>query len=453
MNKLSLPDDFIAQMQPIIGDDWQQFEAALSLDPMVSIRMNDKCSLTQSLKPVPWCPQGFYLEKRPNFTLDPLFHAGAYYVQEASSMFIHQALEHYVSTDAVVLDLCAAPGGKSTLISQFLKDNGLLVCNEFIRSRSQILAETVQKWGNPNVIVTNNAPRDFESLAGLFDAVLVDAPCSGEGMFRKDEVAISEWSLSNVKQCVSRQQDILKSAWECLKEDGILMYSTCTYNTQENEENVQWLCDTFGAEKLTLKLDATWGITETEQGYHFYPHKTAGEGFFLAILRKTTAVEHPLKLKPKQSIKDKKLSACEAYIRDNKQFELIEYKRLIYAFKKEYLAILQAVLDKENVIHFGTALAEQKGNDFIPQTGLALSKWLNREAFNSVEVNWNQAIAFLRTEALYLPDSPKGFLLICYQNRPLGWVKNIGSRSNNLYPEHWRIRMQLDPTVIAPTVI
>jgi 16S rRNA C967 or C1407 C5-methylase (RsmB/RsmF family) len=177
---------------------------------MVSIRMNDKCSLTQSLKPVPWCPQGFYLEKRPNFTLDPLFHAGAYYVQEASSMFIQQALEHYVSTDAIVLDLCAAPGGKSTLISQFLKDNGLLVCNEFIRSRSQILAETVQKWGNPNVIVTNSAPRDFESLAGLFDAVLVDAPCSGEGMFRKDEVAISEWSLSNVKQCVSRQQDILK---------------------------------------------------------------------------------------------------------------------------------------------------------------------------------------------------------------------------------------------------
>ncbi|HQB69276.1 MAG TPA: rRNA cytosine-C5-methyltransferase [Paludibacteraceae bacterium] len=453
MKKLSLPADFIAQMEPFMGKEWQQFEAALNLNPVVSIRMNDKYSLTQTLEQVPWCPQGFYLKNRPNFTLDPLFHSGAYYVQEASSMFVYQALMQHISTDSLILDMCAAPGGKSTLISQYLSDNGLLICNEFIRSRSQILAENIHKWGNDNVIVTNNSPHDYESLVGLFDAVLVDAPCSGEGMFRKDEVAITEWSLFNVQQCAIRQQDILKSAWKCLKDNGILIYSTCTYNSQENEENVQWLCKMFGAEPLTIQVDPKWGVTESEQGYHFYPHKTEGEGFFLAVLRKPKSIEQPLKIKSKQRHKDKKLISLENYIKETLSFELIEKKQLIYAFKKTHLNILELFLEKLNVIHFGVAVAEQKGRDFIPQAGLALSKMLNREAFNSVEVNWQQAIAFLRTEALFLPDSPKGILLICFQNLPLGWVKNIGNRSNNLYPEHWRIRMQIDVTETAPTVI
>ena len=444
MNTMPLPSDFIAQLQPIIGEDWNQFEAALTEKPIISIRINNKFPLQNSLNRVPWCPEGFYLNERPNFTLDPLLHAGAYYVQEASSMFVYQAFKQFVSSDATVLDLCAAPGGKSTLISQFLNNDGLLVCNEFIRSRSQILAENIQKWGNPNVIVTNNAPRDFEHLSGMFDAVLVDAPCSGEGMFRKDTVAVTEWSLANVKQCVIRQREIVQSAWECLKEDGILIYSTCTYNQQENEENVAWICDTLGAQKLVIEVEPSWGITTTEGGHHFYPHKTRGEGFFLSILRKTKAVEYQTKFKQKNIKKDKKLLPCETFIKDNETFDIIEYKHLIYAFCKKHDGFLQRLLEKNYVIHFGTTLAEQKGNDFIPQTGLALSKILNRNNFNSVEVSWEQAIAFLRTEALYLTDCPKGFLLICYKNLPIGWVKNIGNRSNNLYPEHWRIRMQLN---------
>ncbi len=437
-----LPQDFITLVKPNFADEWGNFEAALTEKPSLSVRLNDKiCEPIPVSSQVSWCPSGFYLDERPNFTLDPLFHAGAYYVQEASSMFLYQAVNQFIDKNAIVLDLCAAPGGKSTLLAQYLSQ-GLLVANEFIRQRAQILSENLQKWGSPNVIVTNNSPADFSDFSGIFDSVLVDAPCSGEGMFRKDETAVADWSLANVQHCVERQREILQHAWVCLQENGVLIYSTCTYNSLENEENVRWICENFDAEILRISIEKEWNITETAEGYHFYPHKTRGEGLFMAALRKKSA-ENPAKFRYKNVCKNFANSPFANYLKNADDFALFEHRQLFYAFQKSYAELLQACLNRLSVLHFGVALAEQKGKDFVPQASLALSKMLNLEAFNSVNVDLETALRFLHCEAISLPDAPKGFLLILYQNLPIGWVKNVGNRCNNLYPTAWRIRMNL----------
>ncbi|MGM9745954.1 MAG: rRNA cytosine-C5-methyltransferase [Paludibacteraceae bacterium] len=437
-----LPAEFVATLKPLFGDEWAQFEAALNEAPITSVRWNDKTDLPVDGDRVPWCPQGHYLSERPNFTRDPWFHAGVYYVQEASSMFLQYTVNQFVASDAMVLDMCAAPGGKSTLLSQHVSHGGLLVANEFVRQRAHILSENLQKWGNPNVIVTNNAPSDFATFAGTFDAVLVDAPCSGEGMFRKDDTAVAEWSPANVQHCVERQRDILQAAWHCLKTNGILIYSTCTYNPFENEENVRWLCNRFGAELLRLPIDPAWQITETAEGYHFYPHKTRGEGLFISVLRKLDA-EPSAKIHTKTQYRRLADSQFINYLNDSDLYAHLEHLGKQYAFAWSHIGLLQVCLKQLHVLHFGVALAEQKGRDFLPQPSLALSKVLNAEAFNRVEVDLETALRYLRCEAIFLPDAPKGFLLVTYRQVPLGWVKNIGNRCNNLYPAAWRIRMNL----------
>ena len=286
-----LPIDFIeslhSQMPP---EEVQQLCQALETEPVVSIRLNDKIdclTFDADTEEVPWHEDGYYLSKRPQFTLDPLFHAGCYYVQEASSMFLGEVLNQHVKRDSIVLDMCAAPGGKSTLISQYLGEEGLLVSNEVVRQRVFILSENIQKWGNGNTVVTHNYAADFgNKLQNLFDCILVDAPCSGEGMFRKDAGAVEEWSQKNVNECVSRQCQILDEVWDALKPGGVLIYSTCTFNQEENEKNVQWIIDELGAEVLPVAHDASWGIVEGSVGYHFYPHKVKGEGLYMCALRK-----------------------------------------------------------------------------------------------------------------------------------------------------------------------
>ena len=435
-----LPKDFINLVAPIFADEMGDFEAALAQNPSVSVRVNDKIDLPQfsDLEQVAWCPDGFYLPERPNFTCDPLFHAGAYYVQEAASMFLQQALANFVDRKAKMLDMCAAPGGKSTLIAHYL-DGGVLVANEFVRSRAHILSENVQKWGSASAIVTNNVPSDFSDFIGVFDAILVDAPCSGEGMFRKDANAIAEWSLQNVRNCVVRQREILEAAWRCLKTDGVLIYSTCTYNRLENEENVQWLCRQFGAEILRIPTEAAWQITETPEGYHFFPHRTRGEGLFMTVLRKTTD-ENCAKFRNKNRVKPLAQSAFADYLKNADEYALFALRNCHFAFPQQHADLLQLCLERLNVLHFGVPLAEPKGKDLIPQAGLALSKAFNEAAFVAVDVDLETALRFLRCEAIVLPNAPKGFLVLKYQNLPIGWVKNIGNRCNNLYPAAWRIR-------------
>ncbi len=439
-----LPEQFKQNIIQLLGEqEASLFFDAITESPSVSVRYNSKIAPLSNLQQVAWCPDAYYLDERPQFTLDTRFHSGGYYVQEASSMFLWQALSQYVERDAVVFDTCAAPGGKSTLIASYLSQNGMLVSNEFVSQRAHILTENMQKWGRDNCVVSNNSVEHFEQFPELFDAVCVDAPCSGEGMFRKDEVAINEWSPANVEKCVERQRDILSSAWTTLKPGGVLIYSTCTYNRDENEDNVNWLIDTFDAEYLTINLNPDWNITETERGYRFLPHKTRGEGLFLAVVRKSDAPLRKSKTKPPKQLPAKADELLKWIVSDEYKYKTIIHKDIVYAIQSQRYELLVQMLSKLNIMTFGIPLAQQKGRDYIPQTALAMSLYINRSHFYLQEVDRLTALSFLRTETINLPDAPRGFVLITHEDIPLGWVKNVGNRCNNLYPSPWRIRMQV----------
>jgi len=443
---MTLPEAFIRRTQEILGNEFDALVAALEETPPTSIRVNTKMNYMPSDEKVAWCDSGFYLNERPLFTADPLFHAGVYYVQEASSMFLQQAVKQHFPEARTVLDLCAAPGGKSTLLSQALPESSLLVSNEIIRSRAHILAENLIKWGNPNIAVTNNEPKDFASLPGFFDAIVVDAPCSGEGMFRKDPGAIQEWSEYNVRLCAERQREILSSVWDTLKTDGILVYSTCTYNREENEENVQWICEELGAEVLTINLAGNTNITSSDNGYRFYPHKTKGEGFFLSVLRKNSLVHGNIKNKKddKKGIKFVTNQNIKTFkLQEPERWAIVPENNLIKAYDKDLLAEFLTINKLLKCMHSGIQLGEMKGSDFIPATSIALSKKLDKTSVEMIDVDYETAIAFLRKDAIFLPDAGRGYLLISFKGMPLGWVKNMGNRCNNLYPQEWRIRMKI----------
>ena len=339
--------------------------------------------------------------------------------------------------------MCAAPGGKSTHLSNLLSEGSLLVSNEIIRSRAYILAENLAKCGNGNALVSNNKPEDFQNLHSFFDVMLVDAPCSGEGMFRKDTNAISEWSLSNVEMCAKRQQNILASVWNALKTGGVLIYSTCTYNRKENEENVRWIIENLGAEYLKVSIKDEFNITETSLGYRFFPHKTKGEGFFIAALRKTDDATKRLKIKEEKTQKTKVSSQIKALLQDSEKWSFRLSDNYISAIPLAKSTEIELLEKKLNVVLSGILMAEKKGESIVYAQHLALSKYLDKEAVQTQEVDWQTAILFLKKEAIALPNSPKGLVLLTYKNMPIGWVKNLGNRCNNLYPQEWRIRMNI----------
>lgn len=453
---MNLPQAFIDRTRQLLGDEaYTPFEEALQTETPVSIRPNRmKCSQPVEGEPIPWASSGTYLKNRPTFTFDPLFHAGCYYVQEASSMFVEKVLQEYVKKPVVMLDLCAAPGGKSTLCRGVLPEGSLLVANEVMRNRSQILAENLIKWGHPEVVVTNNDPADFTDLTHFFDVILTDVPCSGEGMFRKDQVAVDEWSLENVDICWKRQRRILADIWPALKPGGILIYSTCTFNREEDEDNVAWIAKELDADILSVPVEDSWGITGnlTEKDfpvYRFLPHKTKGEGFFLASLRKHEGEVETVTLRTEKKKKGKETKQkplpvpkeAKAWLEDSSEYALAMKDTNVVAFPKAYeneYALLQQTL---KVIHAGITLGEIKGKDLIPHHSLAMSTALASDAFPRAEVTYEQAIAYLRKEGLILDaDVPRGYVLLTYQGVPLGFVKNIGNRANNLYPQEWRIR-------------
>ena len=456
------PQAFIERTRQLLGEDiYPQFEEALAAETPVSIRPNRmKCDLPVEGEPIPWASSGMYLRNRPTFTFDPMFHAGCYYVQEASSMFVERVLREYVHEPVVMLDLCAAPGGKSTLCRSTLPEGSLLVANEVMRNRSQVLAENLIKWGHPEVVVTNNDPADFTELTHLFDVILTDVPCSGEGMFRKDQVAVEEWSLENVDICWQRQRRILTDIWPSLKPGGFLIYSTCTFNREEDEDNVAWIAKELGAEILPVPIEDSWGITGNLVGgefpvYRFLPHKTKGEGFFLAVLRKQEGEceetlsrfsKSPSRMDKKKKGTDNKQplvvpKEAKEWLASVSDYSLAMKDTQVVAFPKAYqdeYALLQQTL---KVIHAGITLGEVKGKDLIPHHSLAMSTALASEAFPKAEVSYEQAITYLRKEGLVLEaDVPRGYVLLTYQGIPLGFVKNIGNRANNLYPQEWRIR-------------
>lgn len=508
---MEIPVEFAHYTRALLGDEeYQKLIAALEEQRVFSIRLNklskwriengelrntmqrDSAAISHfsilNSQFIKWSTEGFYLPHRLTFTFDPLFHAGCYYVQEASSMFVEQVLRQYLGdAPAVMLDLCAAPGGKSTHARSVLPQGSLLVANEVIRNRSQILAENLTKWGHPGVVVTNNDPADFSRLNSFFDVILTDVPCSGEGMFRKDPIALSEWSPENVEICRQRQQRIIADIWPCLKPGGLLIYSTCTYNTKENEENIRWIRDEFGAEILPVEAPTEWNITgnllagEDFPVYRFLPHKTRGEGFFLAVLRKAEETEMAMdegastqryKTAERQGYAPAAAQGCKpsggqnyksASARGKKNaaptvskdlqatarnwllsaddYELSAGGTNIIAFPRESVSELSALQQSLRIVQAGIALAEVKGKDLIPNHALAMSCALRPDAFPREEVAYEQAIAYLRKEAIVLPaDAPRGYVLLTYKGIPLGFVKNIGNRANNLYPQEWRIR-------------
>ncbi|MDR0371890.1 MAG: rRNA cytosine-C5-methyltransferase [Prevotellaceae bacterium] len=442
---MKLPEPFERSTKLLLKDEYSDFIKALITPSPTSIRLNDKIDFTPSDQQVPWYGKGYYLAERPLFTADPLFHAGAYYVQEASSMFLQQAVEQHFADAQCVLDLCAAPGGKATLIAQQLEKNAILVSNDIVRSRANVLAENLCKWGNENTIVTNNCPKDFGRFGGLFDAIVIDAPCSGEGMFRKDAEAVGQWSELKVKRCAERQKEIVASVWDALKEDGVLVYSTCTYNTVENEENIQWLTQHFEAEILSIQIDAKWGIVENEYGYRFYPHRLKGEGFFMAVLRKKerTNVLPPTK---KKKVKDEK-TGVEIHTMPLVRQEKYTVRRIdcfVYAFDKERVDTFLFFNERFNCLKTGLLLGEIKGKDIVPSAELALSKALDRSGVDCISLEKEDALRFLRKETVVQPAPlKKGYCLAKYHNTGLGWLKNVGNRFNNLYPQYWKIKMNI----------
>ncbi len=361
-------------------------------------------------------------------------------------MFVQQALEQYVDTNSIVLDLCAAPGGKSTLISEFLGHDGLLLSNEVVRQRVFVLSENIQKWGNGNTIVTHNTAAEYgERCRHLFDCILVDAPCSGEGMFRKDEQARSEWSLKAVRQCAERQRSILMDVWDALKPGGILLYSTCTFNSEENEKNVEWAAETLGADILPVDYDPSWGIVAGPMGYHFYPHKTKGEGFYLCVLRKHEDEPYePFHFKepkqPKAVPHPEFLSEMRTWLQHPDEWAVRYVDRFATAYPIKYKELIDALSERLTCISTGFGLGEERGRGIAPQHSLSMAKDFRKEAFPNVALTLEQALAYLRTEALTLTDVPLGLLLVTYEGVPLGFVKNVGNRQNNLYPNEWRIR-------------
>ncbi|MFD2999049.1 rRNA methyltransferase [Pontibacter toksunensis] len=451
-------------MQRLLGSGYESFLEALQQTPPTSVRLNPgKTAAKPGLPKVPWAEQGYYLRERPSFTLDPLLHAGTYYVQEASSMFIEQALKQVIDLEKPlhVLDLCGAPGGKSTHLASLISPDSLQVSNEVIKSRAYVLAENVAKWGSGNVLVTNNDPRDFGRLKSFFDVMVVDAPCSGEGMFRKDLQAIGEWSEENVNLCAQRQQRILTDVWEALKPGGVLIYSTCTWNEQENEENIAWLSEQEQAETLKLILRPEWGITPTHlngvEGYRFYPHLTQGEGFFMAVVRKGGIPEEEAigkKKKYKLTLAGKKEQALvENWLQNPEQFVWLQHGEVISALPAPLFDAADKVFQNLYVLFAGAEIAEVNGKKLKPLQGLALSQHLNKAAFETADLNLEQALRYLRKEDISLGTNGSNWLLLQYKNIPLGWAKQVGNRMNNYYPKEWRIRMELPQELPSFTLL
>jgi len=448
-----IPPALVRRLGAFAGFDTAAFEAAHEQEgSLTSIRLNPAKPHgpdISDLQGVPWCDTGFYLPERPVFTLDPLFHAGCYYVQEASSMFIAHAVKVLAldSRPLVALDLCAAPGGKSTLLNTYLHPESLLIANEPIKARAATLADNLVRWGRPNTVVTNNDPSAFRHLPGYVDLLLVDAPCSGSGMFRKDHAAIAEWTEGAVQLCSERQQRILADSLPTLKGGGILLYSTCSYSVEENEEIADWLCDTQGLEPLRLHIDERWGIEQTLSekhacpGYRFYPHKVRGEGFFIAAFRKTAA--QPTFDRRKLNAEKTTLPAVlKQWVTDSDfpffAFNVGDDTHILPKTREADLRILQRMLYLRNA---GTRVGRLAQGALIPAHDLALSTAL-RTDLPKLELDREQALGYLRKGNLQ-PDinvhGLTGWALATYRGASLGWMKLLPNRINNYYPKAWRI--------------
>lgn len=392
-------------------------------------------------EPVPWCHTGYYLPARPSFTFDPFFHAGCYYVQEASSMFLECAFRQLTDLAAPmkVLDLCAAPGGKSTHIQSLISDQSLLVSNEVIRSRALVLKDNIIKWGTENTVVVNNDPSELGRLENYFDVIVVDAPCSGSGLFRRDPEAIEEWSPGNVALCSQRQQRILADVLPALKPGGLLLYSTCSYSREEDEEIVRWLQADRGLSSWALQLPSEWNVIASEGGYRFWPDKVKGEGFFLACFRSQGEYSGAGKrIHPKPALAgraERTIAAAWAALEGK---EIIKNEQTLYAWPVAALDDLSFLRRELKMLYSGVKLGELVRDKMIPDHALALSGILS-PAIHRSELELQAAVEYLQKKELNAGHREKGWQVACYQGKALGWMNVLQNRINNYYPKELRI--------------
>lgn len=461
---------FVKYLSDAVGEDNAGIALeALSGPASVSVRLNpSKLAGTPDAaaeqitghraEHVAWSPYGFFLPERPSFTLDPLMHAGCYYVQDSSAMFVgnvlRKVLEQKISCRSEsrplrVLDLCAAPGGKTTDIAASLRMSGckswILVSNEIMKQRAVVLSDNAGIWGDPSVVVTSADPKAFASMPGWFDIIVADVPCSGEGMFRKDDEAVAQWSSDNVALCQARQRRIIADVWPALAEGGVMIYSTCTFNKFENDDNVGWAASSLGAEILAVDAGAP-GVLETSCGYSLVPGLVPGEGQYCAAIVKTGAVScgsaHG-KAKPsrvKQALPGGIRGTVDKWFTEPVEMEV--RGDMIIAVPETVAEDVRR-LDRLHPLLRGTAVGQLKGRDIVPDADLALCIMLGEEAFPKFEVSREQALAFLHKDTLTLDGAEKGFVLLTYGGHPLGFVKNLGNRCNNLHPQNRRIRMNI----------
>jgi 16S rRNA C967 or C1407 C5-methylase (RsmB/RsmF family)/NOL1/NOP2/fmu family ribosome biogenesis protein len=423
---------------------------ALSNPPATSIRLHPTKGNANYLEienNINWCKDAFYLKQRPVFTLDPLFHAGAYYVQESSSMFVWHVLEQIFDERNIrLLDLCAAPGGKSTLMASWLHGEGLLVCNEVIKNRAQILLENITKWGYANTWVTSTDAYVLGGLENFFDAIMLDAPCSGEGLFRKDKAAIAQWSEANCELCAGRQKKIVAEILPALQIGGYLIYSTCTFNPAENDENIQWLLHEFPLEVVPIDITNFAEICPTDMGgYAFYPHLTRGEGFYCCVLKKTGDIGANTGIR-KQKLKletfNPKLLPISKYVKNAGDYYWFTTHQRIAGVPLEYVRDFETITEITKVLGGYLVLGEIKGKDLVPDHSLAMSLDIGNP-FPQTEVDKEQALAFLARKVFKLLANTMGWNTLTYQNQPLGFIKQMPNRFNNYYPPEWRIRMDV----------
>lgn len=448
----NLPAAFVNRMRKQLPDVSDFLEALQSVSP-VSVRLNPaKLPFPETpffsgrpMSEVDWCRHAYYLEQRPVFTLDPCLHAGGYYVQEASSMFLDVILQQVLPQHPVrVLDLCAAPGGKSTLLSSALPAGSLLVANEVIRTRASVLKENLIKWGADNVVVTQNDPAHFSCLRNCFDLVLVDAPCSGEGMFRKDEKSVSEWSERNLQLCSERQQRILKDVWHTLKPGGYLIYSTCTYNPGENEEILQWLLERYEARSVAVSHSLGDSLFPTPHGYQFYPHKIKGEGFFIGVVQKLEEEEDAPRAKKEKKVSVRLPEELRNLLPHEKEFSVYNAENVLGVIPAPHAEFI-SLLDKHlNVLYKGCELAEINGRKFKMQPALALYQYLDKTQVVCKDCDTESALRYLKKEDISTEAPAGSWVLITHNGIGLGWGKSLGSRLNNYYPKEWRIRMSTE---------